>query len=69
MICPDPEKRIDELKKLIQHHNELYYIDCEPEISDYDYDMLFQELKDIEVDHPELLTPDSPTQVMFKGKW
>ncbi|MCZ2341830.1 MAG: NAD-dependent DNA ligase LigA [Bacteroidales bacterium] len=54
--------RANELRKLIAYHNHLYYTDAAPEISDRDFDHLLQELRRIESDHPELATPDSPTQ-------
>jgi DNA ligase (NAD+) len=56
------EKEIARLRKEIDRHNELYYQKAEPEISDYEFDMLLEELKKLEADHPELVTPDSPTQ-------
>ncbi len=55
-------KRIDELSKELEHHNHLYYIKNSPEISDYEFDTLLNELKDIEKLYPELIKPDSPTQ-------
>jgi DNA ligase (NAD+) len=57
-----PEKRAAELRRLIEHHNHRYYVLDEPEISDADYDALLNELRDVEAEHPELRTPDSPTQ-------
>ena len=56
------QKRHNELKKLIQHHDELYYIHDRPEISDYEYDQIFNELLRLEKDHPELNVLDSPSQ-------
>ena len=56
------EDRYNELKKIITYHNDRYYNQDNPEISDYEYDMLMQELKNIEREHPEVITPDSPTQ-------
>jgi DNA ligase (NAD+) len=56
------EKEIAKLRKEIDRHNELYYQKAEPEISDYEFDMLLENLKKLEADHPELVTPDSPTQ-------
>lgn len=53
---------INELRNLINYHSNLYYTMDEPEISDYEYDKLMQELKDLEQKNPELITPDSPTQ-------
>lgn len=57
-----PEARIEELRSLIRYHNVRYYIDDEPEISDREYDRLFEELRTLEEAHPTLLRPDSPTQ-------
>ncbi len=54
--------RVKKLHDLINHHNYCYYVLDEPEISDYEYDKLFNELKDIENRYPEIITPDSPTQ-------
>ncbi len=54
--------RIEELRKLINHHNYRYYGIDSPEISDAEYDTLMQELKRLEDAHPQLVTPDSPTQ-------
>ena len=56
------EKEIARLRKEIDRHNELYYQKAEPEISDYEFDMLLENLKKFEAEHPELITPDSPTQ-------
>ncbi len=58
---PSAQNRIAELRKLIEHHNHLYYVDAKPEISDRDFDRLLDELKTLETQHPELQTPDSPT--------
>lgn len=56
------EEHVAELKKTIEYHIERYYNQDNPEISDYEYDQLMQELKTLEKEHPELVTPDSPTQ-------
>lgn len=58
----DDKKEILKLRKELEHHNKLYYVLDAPEISDYEYDMLMQHLKALEALHPELITPDSPTQ-------
>ncbi|MDI6619360.1 MAG: NAD-dependent DNA ligase LigA [Clostridiales bacterium] len=58
----DVAKRIEELRKIINYHSYRYYVIDKPEISDYEYDMLYRELEDLEDKHPELITPDSPTQ-------
>jgi DNA ligase (NAD+) len=57
----DAAKRVEELRKLINYHNYRYYVLDSPEISDAEYDRLMQELRQIEMEHPELVTPDSPT--------
>ena len=56
--------RIEELRREIKYHNDLYYAQDAPEISDDQWDALFRELKDLETLHPELVTPDSPTQTV-----
>ncbi|MBQ3431339.1 MAG: NAD-dependent DNA ligase LigA, partial [Clostridia bacterium] len=56
--------RAEELRKTLRYHSELYYNQDSPEISDYEYDMLSNELKHIEAQFPELITADSPTQIV-----
>lgn len=56
------EKRIHEIREQINYHNYLYYVLDSPEISDAEYDRLLHELAGLEKAHPELITPDSPTQ-------
>lgn len=56
--------RAEELRKTLRYHSELYYNQDNPEISDYEYDMLSNELKHIEAQFPELITADSPTQIV-----
>jgi len=58
----DAEKRITELRELINYHNRKYYIEDSPEIQDYEYDKLYHELLELEEKNPHLITPDSPTQ-------
>lgn len=58
----DVQKEILSLRRELERHNKLYYVLDSPEISDYDYDMLMQRLKELESQHPELVSPDSPTQ-------
>lgn len=55
-------KEIQELRRQIERHNELYYQKESPEISDFEFDQLLERLKSLEAEHPELITPDSPTQ-------
>ncbi len=62
VMAGDFQKRIDWLRREIRRHDFLYYVQNEPEISDQDYDKLFAELKALEAQHPEVVTPDSPTQ-------
>jgi DNA ligase (NAD+) len=56
------EKKIESLREKIRHHEYRYYVLDHPEISDADFDALMNELKRLEAEHPELITPDSPTQ-------
>jgi len=62
MARHDVARRIEELRDLIRYHDRKYYIDAAPEISDREYDQLMEELRRLEAEHPELITPDSPTQ-------
>src|SRR5919197_16990 len=57
-----PEQRIKELRDLIRYHEECYYIRNAAEISDAEFDALLHELERLETEHPDLVTPDSPTQ-------
>jgi DNA ligase (NAD+) len=58
----DPAARVAELRRLITHNDERYYQLDSPEIADAEYDALVQELRALEDEHPELVTPDSPTR-------
>jgi DNA ligase (NAD+) len=58
----DPRARADELRRIIDYHSYRYYVLDDPEIGDDQYDALLDELRAIEADHPDLVTPDSPTQ-------
>jgi len=58
----DPAAEITRLREEILHHNRKYYVEAAPEITDLQYDRLMDRLKKLEAEHPELLTPDSPTQ-------
>ncbi len=55
-------KRVEELRREIERHNRLYYVEARPEIEDRAFDELLKELESLEAAHPELVTPDSPTQ-------
>ena len=56
------QKRVDEIRQEINHHNYRYYVLNEPVVSDSEYDQLMVELRKIEDEHPDWITPDSPTQ-------
>lgn len=56
------EARVKALREKIERHNRLYYVEDAPQITDAEYDALFRELQALEAEHPELRTPDSPTQ-------
>lgn len=58
----DAQKKIIKLRREIEKYAKLYYVYDNPAISDYEYDQLMQQLKAMEAEHPELITPDSPTQ-------
>ncbi|MDD5496317.1 MAG: NAD-dependent DNA ligase LigA [Candidatus Omnitrophica bacterium] len=62
MATRDIRKQIGDLRDKIRRHDHLYYVLNKPAISDHEYDGLYKELKDLESEHPELITPDSPTQ-------
>ena len=61
-MAKTPTQRADELRATLDEHNRKYYVDAKPSISDREFDKLLQELVDLEKKHPELVTPDSPTQ-------
>jgi len=61
-VSASPEERAAELRRQIEHHNELYYQRDEPEIGDDEYDALIGELRELEAANPELRSPESPTQ-------
>jgi DNA ligase (NAD+) len=60
----DPAKRVDELREQIAYHNERYHTLDAPEIPDAEFDLLVRELRELEAEHPELASPDSPTQAV-----
>lgn len=55
-------ERINKLREQLEYHNRKYFDENSPEISDYDYDMMLRELEELEREHPDLITTDSPTQ-------
>lgn len=56
------KEKIESLREKINYHNYRYYVLDDPKISDYEYDMMIRELENLEKEHPEYVTPDSPTQ-------
>ena len=62
MADASPAQRAEELRRELNYHNHRYYTMDDPVISDGQYDLLLRELREIEAEHPELLTADSPTQ-------
>lgn len=64
MDIKEVKKELNRLRKEIRHHNNCYYNNDEPEISDYEYDQLMLQLKKLEADYPELVTKNSPTQMV-----
>lgn len=59
---PDPAAEIESLRRQIREHDRRYYVDAAPTISDREYDELLADLRKREEEHPDLITPDSPTQ-------
>ncbi len=62
MDVNEARKLLKELSEQINYHNKKYYVEDAPEIDDYEYDMLYRRLQQLEAEFPELITPDSPTQ-------
>jgi DNA ligase (NAD+) len=62
IAAKDMEKKIEALRDQIRHHEYRYFVLDDPEISDAEFDRLMNQLKKLEAEHPELITPDSPTQ-------
>ncbi len=56
------EQQLTELRTTLRHHEYLYHVMDAPEIPDAEYDRLMRELRELEAQHPDLITPDSPTQ-------
>ncbi len=63
----DQQKNIERLRRLIRYHDRKYYIDADPEISDFEYDKLLNRLKELESQYPQFISPDSPTQRVGGG--
>lgn len=56
------EKKIEELRETLNYHSHKYYVEDDPQISDFEYDAMYRELENLESERPDLITPDSPTQ-------
>src|ERR1035438_6609961 len=56
------DREMEELRETLRHHEYLYYVLDQPETTDAEYDVMMRRLQALEADHPELITPDSPTQ-------
>lgn len=61
-MATDIERKISELREKLNYHSHKYYVEDNPEISDFEYDALYRQLEDLEKSRPDLVTPDSPTQ-------
>jgi DNA ligase (NAD+) len=61
-VAKDAQRKIEALREKIRHHEYHYYVLDQPEISDAEFDALMRQLKQLEAEHPELVTPDSPSQ-------
>ena len=66
-MSPTPGKRASHLRELLERYNEEYYVRDAPSVGDAEYDALMRELRELEEAHPELRTPDSPTQRVGLG--
>jgi DNA ligase (NAD+) len=62
----DFARRVDELQEVLRFHEWKYYVQNDPVLSDFEYDQLYKQLETLEAEHPELITPDSPTQRVGK---
>lgn len=67
MQLEQARERVKELREVIERNNRLYYMENNPELEDFEYDALTRELKALEKEYPELVTPDSPTQHVNEG--
>src|SRR5579862_7741979 len=66
-MSKDVTRQVEDLREKLRHHEYLYYVLDQPEITDAEYDALMRQLSGLEAEHPELMTPDSPT-VRVGGK-
>ncbi len=66
LVEADPARRIDDLQQVLRFHEWKYYVQNDPVVSDFEYDQLYKQLEALEAAHPDLITPDSPTQRVGK---
>lgn len=66
LVESDPARRIDDLQQVLRFHEWKYYVQNDPVVSDFEYDQLYKQLEVLEAAHPDLITPDSPTQRVGK---
>lgn len=67
VVSRETLRRVEELRESLREANRRYYVDADPTLSDFEYDELLRELERLEAAHPELVTPDSPTQTIGFG--
>jgi DNA ligase (NAD+) len=63
------EQQLTELRTTLRHHEYLYHVMDAPEVPDAEYDRLMRELRELEAQHPELITPDSPPSASALSRW
>ena len=66
LFAEPPAERVEDLRRVLRYHEWRYYVGNDPVISDFEYDQLYKQLETIEAAHPQLVTPDSPTQRVGK---
>jgi len=62
----DNQKKILELRKILHEHNHFYYVKNDPKISDYEFDLILNELENLELEYPEFDDPNSPTKTISR---
>ena len=67
-MLESPEQRVLALRKLIARYDYEYYVQDAPSVPDYEYDKCYRELQDLETLHPYLITPDSPTCLLYTSR-
>ena len=62
LFSEPPAQTAEDLRQVLQYHEWRYYVQNDPVISDFEYDLLYKQLEALEREHPDLITPDSPTR-------